>query len=60
MMQLFLAVMMDRLKVDELTLFRIAHVWAFGTDPKLDEEVNRYKKNSIIPKYVVEYLKSLQ
>ena len=51
---------LEELKVDELTFFRIAHVWAFGTDPDLHNEVAQYKLNAIIPKYVERYVQSLQ
>lgn len=59
-MHLFLVNKMDQLKVDVLTFFRIAHVWAFGTDPDLSTDVAQYQLHAIIPRYVVNYLKSIQ
>lgn len=59
-MHLFLCNKMAQLHVDELTFFRIAHVWAFGTDPDLSTDVAQYKLHALIPRYVVNYLKSLQ
>lgn len=59
-MHLFLVNKMDQLKVDVLTFFRIAHVWAFGTDPDLHDDVAQYQLHAVIPRYVVNYLKSIQ
>lgn len=59
-MHLFLVNKLNQLKVDAHTFFRIAHVWAFGTDPDLSNDVAQYELHALIPRYVVSYLKSLQ
>lgn len=59
-MLLFLCNKLKQLKVDELAFCRIAHVWAFGTDPDLTEDARRLRDHSVIPPYVQSYLKSLQ
>lgn len=59
-MHLYLVETMRQLKVDELTFFRIAHVWAFGTDPDLSTDVCQYRLHALIPKYVETYIKKLQ
>jgi len=59
-MHLYLVYEMRRLKVDELTFFRIAHVWSFGTDPDLHDDVAQYKLHAVIPKYVEKYVQNLQ
>lgn len=59
-MLLFLVNKMRQLKADELTFFRIAHVWAFGTDPDLHDDVAQFKLHGIVPVYVRNYLKTLQ
>jgi hypothetical protein len=57
---LFLVNKLNQLKVDAQTFFRIAHVWAFGTDPDLSNDVAQYQLHAVIPRYVISYLKSLQ
>ena len=55
-MLLYLVATMVRLKVDEQTFFRIAHVWAFGTDPDVSTDVAQFKLHAIVPPYVRKYL----
>ncbi len=59
-MHLYLVSKLNQLNVDDITFFRIAHVWAFGTDPDLSSDVAQYRLHTLIPRYVVSYLKSLQ
>jgi hypothetical protein len=59
-MFLFFSYKLSQLKMDELTFFRVAHVWAFGTDPDLHDDLAQYLLHGILPKYVVNYLKTLQ
>ena len=59
-MHLFLVAKLNQLRLDDVTFFRIAHVWAFGTDPDLSTDVAQYRLHALIPRYVVSYLKTLQ
>lgn len=59
-MLLYLVNTMDRLRVDERTFFRIAHIWCFGTDPDLGNDVQEFKLFGRIPKYVQRYLNHLK
>ena len=59
-MLLYLMNTMKRLNVDNLTFFRMAHIWSFGTDPVLSDDVAQFMLHGIIPKYVQSYLRHLQ
>lgn len=59
-MLLFLVNKLRQLNTDELTFFRVAHVWAFGTDPDLHDDVAQFKLHGVVPVYVKNYLKTLQ
>ena len=48
---------MQALKVDERQFFSICHVYCFGTAPDIGADVARYKLHSIIPTYVIRFLK---
>ncbi len=50
---------MRRLKVDERTFFRMAHLYLFGTDPDLTQDVQNFKQKAIVPVYVVRYVETL-
>jgi hypothetical protein len=50
---------LTELRTDVYTFFRLAHVWSFGTDPDLSNEVAQYRMHAVIPKYVCTYLDSL-
>jgi hypothetical protein len=55
-MLLYLVETLNRLRTDEQTFFRMAHVWCFGTDPDVSNDVAQYKLHGIVPKYVQRYL----
>lgn len=57
---LYLVNAMNRLNVDELTFFRMAHIYSFGTDPDLSTDVAQYKLHGIIPLYVGKYLQHIK
>lgn len=59
-MHLYLADRMSRLKVDEHTFFRIAHLWAFNKCPDLNRDVLEYRVSGIIPLYVQRYVQHIQ
>ena len=59
-MLLYMTETMRRLKVDDFTLFRIAHCYQFGTVPDLRGDVLRFQQEGIIPQYVIAYLKVLE
>lgn len=59
-MLLFLTNKMRQLNMDALTFFRVAHVWAFGTDPDLHDDVAQFLLHGVVPIYVRNYLKTLQ
>lgn len=59
-MLLFLRNKMLQLKLDELTICRIAHVWAFGTDPDLTADAGNLRDHGVIPQYLKAYIKTLQ
>ena len=46
-------------KTDEQTFFRLAHIYLFGSDPDLSNDVAQYKLHAIIPRYVVRYLDTM-
>lgn len=50
---------MDETKTDEQTFFRLAHIYCFGTDPDLSNDVAQYRMHAIIPRYVVRYLDTM-
>lgn len=50
---------MSETKSDEQTFFRMAHIFLFGTDPDLSNDVAQYKLHAIIPVYVIRYLEQL-
>lgn len=57
---LFLKNKMLQLRADELTMCRIAHIWAFGTDPDLTDDARLLRDHGVIPPYLRSYLKTLQ
>lgn len=59
-MILYLVDKMEKLKVDERQMLRIAHVWCFGTDPDLGNDALELKLFGRIPIYLQRYLKHLQ
>lgn len=59
-MLLYLVETMNRLKVDEQTFFRMAHVWSFGTDPSVQDDVAQWKLHGIVPRYVQKYLQYIK
>lgn len=59
-MLLFLRNKMLQLKADEITICRIAHVWAFGTDPDLTSDAAELRDHGFIPLYLRNYLKTMQ
>lgn len=56
LMILAVAETMHRLKIDEQTFFRLAHVWSFGTDPDVTTDVVQWKLHGIVPPYVRKYV----
>ena len=50
---------MQRLRIDPKTLFRMAHVKLFGRDVNVDSDVLMFKQNSVVPKYVETYVLQL-
>lgn len=50
---------LDELRMDVHTFFRVSHVWCFGTDPDLNDDVAQFRLHSVIPRYVVRYLDNL-
>ena len=59
-MLLSLCETMARLKVDEQTFFRMAHIWSFGTDPDVSTDVCQFKLHGIVPPYVKRYLEHVR
>lgn len=55
-MLLALVETIHRLKVDEQTFFRLAHVWSFGTDPDVSTDVCQWRLHGIVPPYVRKYV----
>ncbi len=51
---------MRRLQVDEKLFFRLAYIFKFKKEVNLDEDVRRFKESGSVPKYVADYLESLQ
>lgn len=51
---------LQRLNADDITFFRLAHVWSFGTDPDLSNDVKRFKETDFVPAYVQKYLDEIQ
>lgn len=47
---------LQRLRTDEPTFFRMAHLWCFGTDPDLSVDVSEFRSNGRVPPYVQRYL----
>lgn len=47
---------MEETQTDELTFFRLAHIFFFGSDPDLSNDVAQYKIHAIIPNYVIRYI----
>jgi hypothetical protein len=47
---------LERLRVDEATFFRLAHIYCFGSDPDLTSDVLRFKETGVVPQYVIRYL----
>ena len=50
---------LDELRTDVHTFFRLAHIYRFGTDPDLSNEVAQYQLHAVIPRYVEAYLDTL-
>lgn len=48
---------MAELKVDFITLARIAHVRKFGTDPDQNQSWLNYKLHGIVPSFVEEFVR---
>ena len=59
-MLLYLVAIMNRLKVDEQTFFRLAHVWSFGTDPDVSTDVAQFKLHAVVPHYVRKYVQHIK
>jgi len=60
-MILYLVNTLKRLNMNEVTFFRLAHIWAFsGRDPQIHDDVAQFKLHGIIPKYVQRYLHHIQ
>lgn len=59
-MMLFFKETLLRLRVDELTFFRIAHIWCFGTDPDLSCDLVEYNKTKKLPPYADRYLEHIR
>jgi hypothetical protein len=59
-MLLYLVKTIEDLRVTDRQFFRLAHIWCFGTDPDLGNDVMEFKLHSIIPKYVERYLNHLK
>lgn len=59
-MQLYLWNYLDKNKMTSLTLFRIAHVFFFASDPPMEDLVAQYELHGIIPTHVIRYLRHLQ
>ena len=51
---------LDELRIDDIRFFRIAHQWCFNRDVAYLNEVSEYRLHSILPKYVIRYIKHLQ
>lgn len=49
-----------RLRLDSKTFFRMAHMFCFGRDVDLTEDVRRFETNGVVPKYVERYMAHLQ
>lgn len=47
---------MSELRVDFITLCRIAHVREFGTDPDQNQSYINWKQHGLIPSYVQKFL----
>lgn len=57
MMILAVVETIHRLKVDEQTFFRIAHVWSFGTEPdNPTTDLCQWRLHGIVPPYVRKYV----
>lgn len=50
---------LDELQMEVHPFFRVAHVWSFGTDPDLNDDVAQYRIHGIIPIYVSKYLDAI-
>lgn len=59
-MLLYLVDTMKRLDLDEQSFFRLAHIWAFGKDVSVADDVAQFRLHSVIPKYVQRYLHYVQ
>lgn len=59
-MLLYLIATCERLRVDDSTFFRLAHVWGFGTDPDLTGDVQLFRERGFIPYYVQKYLQHIK
>jgi len=46
---------MTRANTDELTFFRMAHIYCFGTDANVYNDVAQFKLHAICPPYVLRY-----
>jgi len=60
-MMLYLVETMKRLRLDNHTFFRLAHIWAFrGRDPQIHDDVAQFELHGVVPKYVQRYLHEIQ
>lgn len=51
---------LEELRIDVHTFFRIAHVHEFGTDPDMSNQVAQWRMHAVIPRFVCDYLDSLE
>lgn len=59
-MLLYLKQKLNELNVEDVTFFRIAHIYQFGTNPDQWDSIAQFRLHGIIPRYVQNYLKMLQ
>ena len=59
-MLLYLKAKLDELRVEDITFFRMAHLYQYGTDPDQWDAIAQYRMHAVIPSFVVNYLKMLQ
>ena len=51
---------LDQLNMKAKEAFRIAHIWKFGKDVHVTQAYIDYTRHSVLPFYVVEWLKDMQ
>ncbi len=59
-MLLYLKAKLDELRVEDVTFFRMAHLYQYGRDVDVWNDIAQYRLHGIIPSFVVNYLKMLQ